>query len=196
MAISSVTGPLQSQGGFQTGGTDENTGITIFDALGNLTIPVGANIQQGAKGGAASRQTLQNQIAGIVDATATTLFTVTVPNVSGGAGIRILCSSVITQTSHVGDSTRTVEYLCSVTRLAGAVAVITISIITGGTVIATKAAGFTLTSTLAATAVSGGATAVNTFQIQVTNTGSTASTTTATFFAECLNSLAGGISIA
>lgn len=129
----------------------------------------------------------------IAQATATGLFRVTVPNVSGGAGGRVLVTSVITQTSHVGDSTRTIEYVWSVTRLAGAVAVITISIVTGGTVIATKAAGYTLTSTLAATAVSGGATATNTFDIQVTNTGSTSSTTNATYLAECLNYAEGGV---
>lgn len=133
--------------------------------------------------------TIVKQVTGIVDAAATTLFTVTVPNISCGAGGRVIVTSTITQTSHVGDSTRTVEYIWSVTRLAGAVAVITISIITGGTVIATKASGYTLTSTLAATAVSGGATAVNTFSIQVTNTGSTASTTSATLYAEVLNNM-------
>ncbi len=142
--------------------------------------------QAGSAGGYAQ---LVKQITGIANAAATTLFTVTVPNISCGAGGRVIVTSTITQTSHVGDSTRTVEYIWSVTRLAGAVAVITISIITGGTVIATKASGYTLTSTLAATAVSGGATETNTFDIQVTNTGSTSSTTAATLFAEILNNM-------
>lgn len=160
MAASHVSGPFVSTAGF------------------------GAAADSGLAG---AYTAITKQVTGIAQATATDILTVTVPNASGGAGGRILCSSTITQTSHVGDSTRTVEYIWSVTRLADAVAVITISIITGGTVIATKAAGYTLTSTIAATAVTGGATASNSFTFQVTNTGSTSSTTTATLIAECLN---------
>jgi hypothetical protein len=144
-------------------------------------------IQVGELGSTGSYDQVFKQVTAIVDATATDILTITVPNQNCGAGGRVLCSSTITQASHIGDSTRTVEYIWSVTRLAGAIAVITISIITGGTVIATKASGYTLTSTIAATAVTGGATAINTFTFQVTNTGSTASTTAATVFAEILN---------
>lgn len=193
MANTHFFGPVYSESGFDVG-TD--TAVTwSVSSTGAVTSSSGNSSQGGSAGGAGVRQSVLKQVTAIADAAATDVLTITVPNVSGGAGGRILCSSTITQTSHVGDSTRTVEYIWSVTRLAGAVAVITISIITGGTVIATKAAGSTITSTLAATAVSGGATATNTFTFQVTNTGTPASTTAATIYAECLNYGAGGVTI-
>lgn len=162
MGVTTFSGPVNSQAGFTYPG------------------------QMGSAGGYAQ---LVKQVTGIVENTATTLFTVTVPNINCGAGGRVLCTSTLTQASHIGDSTRTVEYIWSVTRLAGAVAVITISLITGASAIATKASGYTFTSVLAATAVSGSATAVNTFNIQVTNDASTDSTSAATVFAEVLNNM-------
>lgn len=196
MSRSNVSGPFHSEQGFETG---VGTPIASIDATNNATfvnLTLSGNLVQGSSGAAGARQTVLKQVDAIADATATDILTITIPNIAAGAGGRILVSSTITQTGHVGDSTRTVEYIWSVTRVAGAVAVITISIITGGTVIATSAAGYTLTSTLDASAVSGGATATNTFTFRVTNTGSTASTTRATVYAECLNSRTGGVTIA
>lgn len=161
MSSSTSSGPILTTGGF-------------------------GNVLQGSTG---SYVAICGQKTAIAQATATKLFTVTIPNGNYSAGGRVLCSSTTTATSHIADSTRTVEYIWSVTRNVGNVAVITISIITGGTVIATSGAvgAYTLTSTLGASSVSGGATAVNTFDIQVTNTGSTSSTSAATWMAECLN---------
>lgn len=188
MSVTSFSGPVLSSAGFQVG--TEAAPVSVIDSNGAFT-------RNGiAAGGAGSLQSVLKQVAAIAQATATDILTVTVPNVSAGAGGRIVVTSVITQTGHIGDSTRTVEYLWTVTRVAGAAAVITISIITGGSVIATSAAGYTLTSTLAASAVTGAVGATNTFTFQITNTGSTSSTTTATILAECLNTLAGGVTIA
>lgn len=203
MSVSSVTGPFLSTNGFQVG--SEAVPVTTVDISNNLTVvnatisgnlSVAGTSNQGTAGAAGSRSTILKQLTGIVENTATDILTITVPNVSGGAGGRIEVISTITQTSHIGDSTRTIYYLWAVTRLAGAVAVLTVTVITGGSVIATKASGYTFTSLLAGSAVTGGATAVNTFTIQITNDASTDSTTTATVYAECINSLAGGTTIA
>lgn len=141
MSVTSVSGPLVSTGGFEVG--TEAVPVPSIDSSNNATfvnLSVSGTFNRGTPGAAGSYQTIQKQVAAIVDAAATDILTITVPNISGGAGGRLLVSSTITQTSHVGDSTRTVEYIWSVTRLAGAIAVITISIITGGTVIATRPA--------------------------------------------------------
>lgn len=196
MSRSNVSGPFHSEQGFETG---VGTPIASIDTTNNATfvnLSVSGTFNRGVPAAAGAYQTIQKQITGIVENTATDLLTVTVPNVSGGAGGRILVVSTITQPSHIGDSTRTIEYLWAVTRLAGAVAVITVTVITGAAIIATKAAGYTFTSVLAGSAVTGGATAVNTFTIQITNDASTDSTTTATVYAECLNSLASGVTLA
>ena len=161
MSATTFSGPVISQAGF-------------------------GNVLQGSTG---SYILLPGQTTGIAQATATKIFTITIPNGNYSAGGTVLCSSTTTAASHIADSTRTVLYTWSVTRTSGAVAVATITIVTGATVIATSGAGgaYTLTSTLGASSVSGGATATNTFDIQVTNTGSTSSTSTATWRVECVN---------
>lgn len=196
MAVSSVTGPLLSTAGFQIG--TEAAPVTLFDAAGNLTLPAASSTTRGTPGAAGTTTTLFGQKTAVADATPTKLFTITIPNIGAGAGGTVKVTSTTTLAGHIGDSTRTVQYTWSVTRTVGAVAVCTITIVTGATVIATSGAGgaYTITSTLGASSVTGAAGASNSFDIQVTNTGSTATTTTVTFEAACLNNLAGGVTIA
>ena len=128
----------------------------------------------------------------IPDATATRVLQVQVPNADNSAIVRITVRSTITAASHIGDSTRVVMYLLAVTRHAGAVAVAVLGAALGAA-IATKAGGSTLTSTLGVAAVVGGATATNTFDIQVTNTGTPAGISETHVFAEILNYQGGPI---
>lgn len=151
-----------------------------------FSIPQDMPASAATNGLAGSYGQINNIVTAIADATATRVLRLTVPNANNSAVVRILVRSTITTTSHIGDSTRVVEYMVVVTRLAGAVAVIAISAAVGAQ-IATKAAGQTLTSTLGVSAVTGGATAINTFDIQVTNTGSVAGTSETQVFAEVLN---------
>lgn len=166
MAQTNYSGPLQSDAGFSIDQDMSSTALT--------------------SGLAGSYSQINNIVSAIADATATRVLQLQVPNANNSAVVRVLIRSTITTASHIGDSTRVVEYLVVVTRLAGAVAVCTVSAAIGAQ-IATKAAGQTLTSTLAAAAVSGGATAVNTFDLQITNTGSVAGTSETQVFAEILN---------
>lgn len=147
------------------------------------TFGFGAGADVGLAG---SYDTQMNTVSAITDATATTVLTITVPNFANSAVVRVFGHSRITTTGHIYDSTRVFEYFIVVTRVAGAVAVAAISAAVGAQ-IATSAAGQTLTSTLAIAAVAGGATASNSFAVQVTNTGSVAGTSETTVWAEILN---------
>jgi hypothetical protein len=128
------------------------------------------------------------------DGAATTVGTVTIANVSAGASYLILLRSVITATSHVGDSNRASLWVASFSRVAGSVMVGTLSSALGA-VIATSGSS-TLTSTLALGTVSGGGTASNSIAIQVTNTGTPASACTSQITIIGNNALAGGATIA
>lgn len=163
---SSSTGPIQSDGGFAI----------------NQDMPA-STVTSGLAG---SYGQINNVVSAIADSTATRVLQLQVPNANNSAVVRVLVRSTITTASHIGDSTRVVEYLIVVTRLAGAVAVAAISAAVGAQ-IATKAAGRTLTSALTIAAVSGGATATNTFDVQVTNVLSTAGVSETQVFAEVLN---------
>ena len=140
----------------------------------------------GEPGVAGSVCQLTNTITAIADATATTLFTATIPNNSCSATIEVLIRSGITAASHIYDSTRVVLYLITITRVAGANAVAAVSAAVGAQ-IATSSGGRTLTSTLAGAAVSGAVGASNTIAFQITNTSSVAGVTETQFFARILN---------
>lgn len=167
-----------------SGRVNSDMGFEINQPLPDTTVKTAGLAGQWAQ--------VNSVTAAIADATATRVLQIQVPNANNSAVIRVLIRTTITTTSHIGDSTRVVEYLVVVTRLAGAVAVCTVSAAIGAA-IATKAAGQTITSTLAAAAVSGGATATNTFDLQITNTGSVAGTSETQALAEILNYQGGPI---
>jgi hypothetical protein len=162
----SFSGPVQSDAGFAI----------------NQDMPSSAS----TSGMAGSYGQINNVVSAIAQTTATRVLQVQVPNANNSAVVRILVRSMITAASHIGDSTRVVEYLLTVTRHAGAAAVAVLSAAIGAQ-IATVAAGQTLTSTLGVAAVSGGVTALNTLDIQVTNTVSSSGISETQVFAEILN---------
>lgn len=166
MGQTNFPGPVQSDAGF-----------TINQDMPSSAVTPGL---------AGSYGQINNIVTAIADATATRVLQLQVPNADNSAVVRIFVRSTITAASHIGDSTRVVEYFLTVTRHAGAVAVAVLSAAVGAQ-IATRAAGSTLTSTLGVAAVSGGATAANTFDIQVTNTGTPAGISETHVFAEILN---------
>lgn len=126
-----------------------------------------------------------NVLDAIADNTATRILRVTVPNSNNGCVIRVLVMSVITASGHEADSVRVVQYLIPVSRHAGAVAVIAISAAVGAQI--ATAGTSTLTSVLTVSAVTGGATAINTFDVNVTNVGTPAGISRTQVFAEILN---------
>ena len=172
MGRTSFSGRVDSDNGFEING------------------PMPANIP--TAGLAGSYAQANAVVSAIPDATATKVLQLQIPNANNSAVVRIFGRSTITAVGHIGDSTRVWEYQVVVTRLAGAVAVAAISAVIGGQ-IATKAGGSTLTSTLALAAVVGGATANNTIDIQVTNTGTPAGISETHVFAEILNYQGGPI---
>lgn len=130
----------------------------------------------------------------IPDSTATTVATLSVPNEDCSAVIEVLVRSMISASGHNADSTRGVKYLIMVTRQAGAVAVAAISSAIGAG-IATKGSGQTLTTALTIAAVSGGASAVNTFALQITNTLNVAGASETSVVVEILNGSGGQVSV-
>jgi hypothetical protein len=126
----------------------------------------------------------------IVSGTGTRVAQITVPNAGCSWVATLTIRSATTAASHTYDSTRIVQYLLTVTRVAGANAVATLSSALNST-IATVSGGYTITSTLAAAAVSGGVTAVNTIVLNITNTVSTAGSSETQVQVEVINGAGG-----
>jgi len=122
----------------------------------------------------------------IADNTATTVATLSIPNINQSCVLRILIRSAITNASHTYDSTRVAEYTGVVTRVAGAAAVVVLSSVIGAQ-IATSSGGQTLTTALSAAAIGGGVTATNTCALQITNVNASAGTTETEIFVELIN---------
>lgn len=167
MSTSNASGPVASDGGFEI----KQTQPTTFSSLGTAGSYAQVNVVT----------------TGIADTVATRVARITIPNANNSAVIRVLARVTLTAASHIADSTRVVEYLFVVTRLAGAIAAAAVGAAVGAQ-IATKASGHTMTATLGLSSITGGATATNTFDIQLTST-STPSGDTAEcqLFCEVLN---------
>lgn len=182
---------------------------TLADASGNVTVPnmtasgnivlssaTGKVILFGTtEGGALTQTTERVRATGIVNNTGTTLLTITIPNVSTKGYFHIRYAAGF-DAAPVNDSTRVVEYNISFTRVAATVAAVGISAAVGAA-IATVAAGATLTTALTLSAVTGGATATNTFNVTITNVAS-AGTPTTSVLGEVtgMNETVGGATIA
>jgi len=150
-------------------------------------------------GGVTSRVEINKAVTAIADATATAVFTVTVPNAAHSASIRVKLVGSIGAGGAVGarEATSTVEYDVVVTRTAGANAVAAISSAFGSASVAVAGAT-TVTTTGDLGAISGAVGATNTFTIRVTITkgGGASANHTCLAFAELLNAAATGITIA
>lgn len=150
-------------------------------------------------GTAISRLEINKEVTAIADATATTVFTVTVPNASHSAVIEVNLAGKIGAGGAIGagEATGNISYQIAIARTAGVNAVAGISAAYGST---TAAVAGATTITVAATlgAVAGAVGASNTFTIQVTITkgGGASANHTCLAYARVMNSNATGVSIA
>lgn len=194
--------------GTDTGGTYANATLS-----GTTTIATGATVagplitgteQFGASAGsAASYVKLIKQVTAFTDTTAKDVFTVSIPipaaTSSHNCTIRVTVLGVMGAggTVGAGESASGSEYIMSVARYVGTTAVIATSSQLG--VANGKVAGAdTLTATIAASAVTGGTSAAETFTIQCTMTkgGGASAAHQGVFIAELININGSGITIA
>lgn len=149
-------------------------------------------------GTAKSRQEKNKQVTAIADATATTVFTVTVPNAAHSASIKVMLVGSIGAGGAIGanEATGTVAYDIAIARTAGVNAVATISA-AYGSVTSAVAGATTITVTGDLGAVSGAVGASNTFTIRVTITkgGGSSANHTCMAYARIVNANATGITI-
>ena len=154
-----------------------------------------SHLQLGSAGGATSTDRLQKKVTAIADNTATTVFTVTVPNANHAASIKLRFLSSNGSTDAF-ESSRTAEGTVVLARTSGVDTVAT-AVAISDAAIATVAAGATHTLAYSVTAMSGLSSATQTFDIQVTiddlgNLGSNQ----VVAVAEVLNAEATGVTIA
>lgn len=151
-----------------------------------------------AAGATKSRQEKNKQVTAIADATATTVFTVTVPNAAHSAMIKVTLAGSIGAGGAIGvnEATGTISYDIAIARTAGVNAVATISA-AYGSVTSAVAGATTITVAGDLGAVSGAVGASNTFTIRVTITkgGGSSANHTCMAYARVLNANATGITI-
>lgn len=151
------------------------------------------------EGSAASDVVQIKAITGIADNTATSAFTVTIPNAAHSATVRVTLCGSLGAGGAIGanEATGTITYDFSIARTLGVNAVVGTSTAFGSSSAAVTGAA-TITITGSASAVSGAVGATNTFNIQVTIAhGSGASTNhTCCARAELINANSSGITIA
>lgn len=137
-------------------------------------------------------------VTGILNATATNVLTITVPNAAHAATVRVCLHASLGAGGSIGanEGSACIAYDISVTRTANANAVVGIST-AYGSASSSVATGQTCTVTAAMSAVTGGTTVSNTFAINVTisRSGAGATNHTCLVKAEILNSNASGITL-
>ena len=173
-----------------------STDTNILRAGANAITFGGAN----AGGGAATTRTEINKlVSAIADATATAVFTVTVPNAAHSANVEVTLNGSLGAGGAIGanEATGSIKYNVSIARTAGVNAVATISTAYGSTT-SSVAGAATITVTGDLSAISGAVGATNTFTIRVTITKGSGSSAnhTCTAHAVLLNANATGITIA
>ena len=149
----------------------------------------------GPSAGATSSNRLQKKVTDIADNTATTVFTVTVPNANHAASIKLRFLSSNGSTDAF-ESSRTAEGTVVLARTTG-VDTVAASVAISDAAIATVGGGATHTLAYSVTAMTGAAGATQTFNIQVTidDSGNLGSNQVVAI-AELLNAEATGITIA
>ena len=150
-------------------------------------------------GGVTSRVEVNKAVASITDATATDVFTVTIPNASHSAVIEVNLAGKIGAGGAIGagEATGNISYQIAVARTAGVNAVATISAAYGSTT-AAVAGATTITVAGDLGAITGAVGASNTFTIRVTITkgGGASANHTCLAYARLMNANSTGISIA
>lgn len=178
------------------------TNTIPLDRLGNLEQIVGNMLtdlptQGGAPGAALTYNTLRKRVSAIVDNTATTVLTITVPNVLASAGIKVTLVGIAGASGAIGagEDVTSVSYYISVTRTAGVAMAAVASTAFGSAAAAVTGAG-TMTTVAAITLNGEGVTVTNTASFKVTiDQSSTSSLHKCLVYAECYNDLAGGVTI-
>ena len=146
----------------------------------------------GAPGGAGSYTPLLKLLIGMTDATGKNLAVITVPNVLAVGGIAMTVLAGLGD----GDSAEQSYWTLAVSRIAGANALIAVS--TKANAVHTTGATANAAATIASGSVSGGVTAVNTFQLTGAVARSAGSSTGHTMLVafEIMNNVTGGITVA
>lgn len=146
-----------------------------------------------------SRTEINKATTGITNAVATTVLTITIPNAAHSASIMLRVTGSLGAGGAIGanEATATNCYVISLTRTAGLATTAAISSAFGAAATAVAGAA-TVTCTAALAAVSGGNTATQTIDIQVTISRSAGSSTnhTCVSHASLLNANATGVTIA
>jgi hypothetical protein len=150
-------------------------------------------------GGALSLATLTpKRISAIADAVATTVLTITCPNVLASAMVRVTIVGIAGAGGAIGagEDVTTVSYDIAVTRTPGVAVGATISSAYGSAAAVVVGAG-TMTCVAALTLTGEGVTLTNTVTVKATiDQSSTSTNHTAIVYAQVINNLAGGITIA
>lgn len=178
------------------------TNTIPLDRLGNLEQIVGnllLNVptQGGAPGAALTVATLRKRVSAIADNTATTVLTITVPNVlaSGVVRVRLVGIAGASGAIGAGEDVTSVSYDISVTRTAGVAMAAVASTAYGSAAAAVTGAG-TMTAVAAITLTGEGVTVTNTAVFKVTiDQSSTSTLHKCLVLADVYNDLAGGITI-
>jgi hypothetical protein len=173
---------------------DSNCGIARA-AINSLVF--GVSVGAGA---AISRTEINKTVTGIADATATTVFTVTIPNAAHSANIEVTLNGSLGAGGAIGadEAGASIKYNVMVNRTAGVNAVAVISAGYGSSGSAGVAGSNTCTVTGDLGAISGAVGASNTFTIRVTVTkgGGASANHTCTAHAVLVNKNATGVTIA
>lgn len=198
---------LATTGNFALGAYDDlgaliDLPLTVTRAAaGAIYTPAGRPVGRGGAPGAATTDTAVGPtlVTAIPNNTATTIATITIPNVAATATIRITAQGALGAGGAIGarEAMAQNSYNISVVRTAGVAAVAAISTAYGATASAVAGAA-TCTAALTLAAVSGAVGATNTVAIQVTviRSGGSSDNHTCTWTAEVLNAATGGITLA
>lgn len=190
----------------QTNATPLDRLTFLEEVVSNLLtdLPSGINLPAtfqagGVAGGVLTTAQTIKRVTAIADATATSVLTITVPNVTAAASVRVTLNGALGAGGAVGagEANGTVSYDFVIGRFAGNVATILIAT-AYGSAMTLSAGAATVTVTAAASTVTGGATASNSFTVNVTITKGSGSSAnhTCVVWGTVLNSLAGGVTIA
>lgn len=178
------------------------TNTVPLDRLTNLeqivaNLLAGLPVQGGVAGGALTYATLRKSVTAITDNTATTVLTITVPNVQASAVVRVTIVGIAGAGGAIGASedVTAVSYNIAVTRTAGVAMGATVSTAFGSAAAVVTGAG-TMTTVGAITLNGEGVTVTNTGSFKATiDQSSTSSNHICLVYAEVFNYAAGGVTI-
>ncbi len=157
-----------SNGGVFRLSSDGNPGDVVFARAAANSVVFGTT--SAAAGSATSRTEMNKAVAAIANNTATTVFTVTIPNAAHSGSILVKLVGALGAGGAIGakESTQSATYNIDITRTAGVNAVATIGAVIGQPAAASVAGAANAAVTATLGAVAGAVGVANTFTIQVT----------------------------